>query len=172
MLSLSSWLFALLALIAGSLVPFQSAGNAALGRALGHPLWASVVSLWVSLMVIMPVLLLLRVPAPTFSHTVHLPFWGWLGGVAGVIFISAALLLTPRMGAANFIVCVIAGQMLTSLLIDHFGWVGLPVKEAHWGRVMGVMVMFVGLLMVQWFTPPTQSQGLADMAPALDERAK
>ncbi|OOK62389.1 hypothetical protein GY25_22565, partial [Pedobacter himalayensis] len=38
------------------------------------------------------------------------------------------------------------------LLIDHFGLMGLAVKEANPGRVGGVVLIFAGMLMVQWFT--------------------
>jgi len=148
----SAVLFALAALIAGALVPFQAGSNAALGRALGHPLWATVASLLVSLLLVLPVILALRVPMPSLGQTAQLPWWAWFGGVAGVVYITTALMLTPRMGAASFIVCVIAGQMLTSLLIDHFGLVGLTVKEVNVGRIGGVALIFVGMLLVQWST--------------------
>ncbi|EFV86934.1 hypothetical protein HMPREF0005_05964, partial [Achromobacter xylosoxidans C54] len=36
------------AVLAGALVPIQAGANAALGRHLGHPLWATMVSLAVS----------------------------------------------------------------------------------------------------------------------------
>jgi len=148
--SLAAAIPAIAALIAGALVPFQAGSNAALGRALGHPLWATVASLLISLLVVLPLMLVLRTPAPTAGQAAQLPFWAWLGGVAGVIYITAALLLTPKMGAASFIVCVIAGQMLAALLINHFGLVGLPIKEANLGRIGGVGLMFIGLLLVQW----------------------
>jgi len=150
--TLSTILFTLAALIAGALVPFQAGSNAALGRALGHPLWATVASLLVSLLVVLPLMLAMRVPTPSLGQAPHLPWWAWFGGVAGVVYITAALLLTPRMGAAGFIVCVIAGQMLTALLIDHFGLVGLPPKEANVGRIGGVALICVGMLLVQWST--------------------
>jgi len=153
----SATLFALAALIAGALVPFQAGSNATLGRALGHPLWATVASLLVSLLVVLPVILAMRAPMPNFGQVPHLPWWAWFGGVAGVVYITAALVLTPRMGAASFIVCVIAGQMLTSLLIDHFGLVGLPVKEVNVGRIGGVALIFVGMLLVQWSTTSATS---------------
>lgn len=140
------------ALAAGALVPFQAGSNAALGRALGHPLWATVASLLISLLVIVPVILAARPPSPALSQASGVPLWAWLGGVAGVVYITCALLLTPRLGATGFIACVIAGQMLSSLLIDHFGLMGLPVKEANPGRLAGLSVMFIGVLMVQWFT--------------------
>jgi len=167
-LSLTAFVFAIAALIAGAVVPFQAGSNAALGRALGHPMWATMASLVISLLVALPVLLALRAPAPTLAPATQLPLWAWLGGAAGVVYITAALLLTPRMGATNFIVFVIAGQMLASMLIDHFGWVGLPVKEINAGRITGVALIFVGVLVVQWFTPaPVKPSTDSMMTPAM-----
>lgn len=159
------------ALIAGALVPFQAGGNAVLGRALGHPLWATVASLAVSLLVILPLILALRAPAPLLNQASQLPLWAWFGGIAGVIYITSALLLTPRLGAASFIVCVIAGQMVSSLLIDHFGLMGLPIKEASAGRIAGVALIVAGMVMVQWFTPSAiaapKRVGATDSPPAV-----
>lgn len=152
-LSLSGAVLAAAALIAGALVPFQAGSNAVLGRSLGHPLWATVASLLVSMLVVLPVILAMRAPAALLTQAGALPLWAWFGGVAGVIYITSALILTPRLGATSFIVCVIAGQMLTSLLIDHFGLMRLPVKEANFGRIGGILLIFAGMLMVQWFTP-------------------
>jgi transporter family-2 protein len=167
-LPLSSAVLAIAAVVAGALVPLQAGSNASLGRALGHPLWATIASLLVSLLVVLPVLLAMRAPAAQLSQASSLPLWAWFGGVAGVIYITSALVLTPRLGATSFIICVISGQMLTSLLMDHFGLMGLPVKEANLGRIGGVVLIFVGMLMVQWFTPaPTPApNSSAATAPA------
>lgn len=164
-LSFTTTALALAALVAGALVPFQAGSNAALGRALGHPLWATVASLLVSLLVVLPVALFLRAPAPQLVQAGQLPLWAWFGGVAGVIYITSALMLTPRVGATTFIVCVIAGQMLTSLIIDHFGLMGLPVKGTNPGRIAGVLLILSGMLMVQWFTPAVSGPpSCADLA--------
>ncbi|AJC22459.1 DMT family transporter [Pandoraea pulmonicola] len=140
------------AVLAGAVVPFQAGGNAALGRALGHPLWATVASLLVSLVVVLPVLVGMRAGAPDLGAAVRGPWWLWIGGIAGVIYITAALLLTPRLGAANFIVCVVAGQVVASLVIDHFGLMGLGVKPANVMRIAGVALIVAGMLVVQWGT--------------------
>ncbi|KXU37220.1 hypothetical protein AXK11_02640 [Cephaloticoccus primus] len=145
------------ALTAGALVSYQAGANATLGRALGHPLWATLVSLSVSILVAIPVMLAMRVPAPSVSSAAaQLPAWAWLGGIAGVIYVTSALLLTPKMGATNFIVCVVAGQILASLIIDHYGLVGMPVREINLGRCAGAALIFIGMIVVQWFTPRSQ----------------
>ncbi|ACR31074.1 DMT family transporter [Burkholderia glumae] len=155
-LSLSTATLAGAALVAGALVPLQAGSNAALGRALGHPLWATVASLLVSLLCVLPALFVFHAQAPLLGRAAQLPVWIWFGGVAGVIYITSALVLTPRLGATSFIVSVIAGQMLTSLLIDNYGLMGLPVKPANPGRVAGVLLILAGMLLVQWFTPATR----------------
>lgn len=151
-IALSATLPLLIALLAGAAVPFQAGSNAALGRLLGHPLWATGVSLLVSLMMLVPALLLMRAPMPQLQNLAQAPWWAWLGGVAGVIYITAALVLTPRLGAAGFIVCVIAGQVLSSLLIDQFGLMGLPEKPVNLPRLLGVAMIVGGMLVVQWGT--------------------
>lgn len=147
----------LVAVFAGSAVPFQAASNAVLGKVLGHPLWATLVSLCISAALVVPTLWLMRAPAPLTAQLAHAPWWVWTGGIGGVIYISAALILTPRMGAASFIVCVVAGQMLSSMLIDHYGLMGLTPRPVHMGRILGVLLILAGMGLVQWFTPSMSS---------------
>lgn len=157
--SLTGIFFAIIALVAGALVPLQAASNAELGRALGHPLWATVVSLLVSVLIAIPVILAMRVPAPILNQMGQLPMWVWLGGIAGVIYITSALILVPRLGATRFIVCVIAGQMLISLILDQYGFMNLPMKEINAGRLVGVTFVLLGMIMVLWLTPSSPNLG-------------
>ena len=145
-------LLPLIALLAGAAVPFQAGSNAALGRLLGHPLWAALVSLSVSVLMVLPALWLMRAPAPQWSGLVAAPWWTWFGGVAGVAYVTAALILTPRLGAAGFIVCVVAGQVLSSLVIDQWGLMGLPERPVNLARLLGVGLIVAGMLVVQWGT--------------------
>jgi len=74
-LSLTGLSFAIIALVAGVLVPFQAASNAELGRALGHPLWATVMSLFISVLIAIPVILAVRVPMPILNQLGQLSIW-------------------------------------------------------------------------------------------------
>ncbi|WP_242168733.1 MULTISPECIES: DMT family transporter [unclassified Pseudomonas] len=69
-----------LAVIAGAVVPFQSAINANLGRGLGHPLWATLASLLVNIIVLLPVILAMRLPLPSLAFITKAPLWMWAGG--------------------------------------------------------------------------------------------
>ena len=135
-----------LSLLAGFAVPLQAGTNAKLGVLLGHPLWATAVSLLVSGVAIMLVMLIFKVPRPNLTALQDGPWWIWFGGVAGVLYITAALILVPRLGALNFIMAVIVGQLTISLLIDYFGLVGLPKQEINVQKIIGVSVVLAGFL--------------------------
>jgi transporter family-2 protein len=137
------------ALIAGVLVPLQAGANAALGRDLGHPLWATMLSLAVSAICVVPVMLALRVSGPSIASLADQPKWIWIGGVVGVIYITAALLLAPKLGAASFMTAVIAGQILASLAVDYFGLVGFEAKPLTALRLIGAAAVVAGVLVIQ-----------------------
>ncbi|MCE5980075.1 DMT family transporter [Pseudomonas sp. JR33AA] len=149
-----------LALLAGAVLPFQAAGNAAAGRALGHWLWGAFTSLTVSMLVVIAALLIIRVPAPDMSKALQGPWWLWIGGVLGAMYVAGAAALTPKLGAAGFLVLVVAGQIITAVLADHYGVMGLRGKPLSLVRVAGVVLILCGVLLVQgtWATAsPTHS---------------
>lgn len=67
-----------------------------------------------------------------------------MGGIAGVLYITIALLMAPRLGALNFIMTVIVGQLIISLLIDYFGLVGLPRQTISIQKLIGALVVIIG----------------------------
>jgi transporter family-2 protein len=139
----------LLALIAGAVVPFQSAINANLTRGLGHPLWATLASLLVSIVVLLPIILALRLPLPSLAFITQAPLWMWAGGAFGVCFISLALMLLPKLGASGFIALALAGQVVASLVLDHFGWFGLMERHMTLPRAFGAVLLVAGVVLIQ-----------------------
>jgi transporter family-2 protein len=137
------------AALAGVTVPLQAGVNSALGRALGYQPWAVLVSLLVSLAVTVPALLVVREPLPTLAAAAGAPGWSWLGGTLGAAFLTAGLLLAPRLGAAGFLTAVVAGQMAASVLLDHYGLAGFPVRPVTLARIGGVALVFAGVLVIQ-----------------------
>src|SRR5689334_23393371 len=112
----------LLTVVAGVAIVIQQALNAHLRTAIGSAAWSGVVSYFVGLVAIAAFALVLREPLPPVGTMAGSPWWAWSGGVFGAIFISLAILLIPQMGAATFIALLVAGQMLASMVLDHYGW--------------------------------------------------
>ena len=144
----------LLAVIAGAVVPFQSAINANLGRSLGHPLWATLASLLVSIVVLLPVIVAMSLPLPTLAFITKAPLWMWAGGAFGVCFISLALMLLPKLGASGFIALALAGQVIASLVLDHFGLFGLVERQMTLPRVLGAVLLIAGVALIQFSATP------------------
>jgi bacterial/archaeal transporter family-2 protein len=154
-----------IALLAGAALPFQAAGNAAIGRELGHPLWGALASLAVSIIITLAVALLLRVPGPALGRALAGPWWLWLGGVLGALYLASATAVTPKLGAGGFLVWVVAGQMITALAVDHFGLMGLEPKPASLWRIVGIALILAGVCCVQGAAEPAaQAQAPARSA--------
>jgi len=71
--------------------------------------------------------------------------WYMLGsGGLGVILYLTLSHTLPRLGATAAVVLIIVGQLLTGMIIDHFGWLGVPVHSLDGWRVLATMLLLVG----------------------------
>jgi len=139
-----------IAALAGAGLAVQSGTNAVLGRMLGHPMWASFWQFAAGTVLMVAIMVLLRVPAPAFAATAAAgPWWVWIGFATGSFFVVAALGLAPVIGVGGFIASLVAGQMVASLVIDHFGLVGLQVRPVTLARVIGAALIVAGVVLIQ-----------------------
>ncbi|WP_025110703.1 DMT family transporter [Pseudomonas sp. H1h] len=150
----------LLAAFAGAVVPFQSAINSNLARGLGHPLWATLASLLVSVLLLLPVILALRLPLPSLGFISKAPLWMWAGGAFGVCFVALAVMLLPKLGASGFVALALAGQVIASMVLDHFGLFGLVEKQLTVSRLLGALLLIGGVVLIQ-FGGVFESNGVA-----------
>jgi transporter family-2 protein len=141
--------FLLLALAAGVLLPVQAGLNAQLRSALGSPVAAALVSFLVGTAGLAAVALLLRTPLPLGRAWAATTPWQWSGGLIGAVYVLAAIVLAPRLGAATLIAAVVAGQMMTSLVLDQYGLVGFPVHSLNPVRVLGAALVIAGVVLIQ-----------------------
>ncbi|MDQ6746730.1 MAG: DMT family transporter, partial [Candidatus Dormibacteraeota bacterium] len=79
------------------------------------------------------------------------PAWIWLGGVCGAIYVAAAIVLVPRIGAGSTAALGIAGQVLASVVVDALGLVRVPVHPLSALRVLGALLVVGGAVLVQRF---------------------
>jgi transporter family-2 protein len=137
-----------LAIAAGVSVVVQQALNANLRAALGSAAWSGFISYFVGLVCMALLAIALRDPLPA-TAVARIPWWAWSGGVFGAIFIALAILLVPKLGAATFIALLVAGQMLASVTLDHFGWLGLDQRPIDVPRVIGVLLLVGGVILIR-----------------------
>ena len=141
--------FVLLAVLVGLLLPVQAGVNAQLRLAVGHPLTTAFVSFLVGTVALGILALMARVPFPAARAVAQVPAWQWIGGLLGAVYIAAAVILAPRLGAATMIASVVAGQMLASLVLDHFAWIGFTQHPASGARIAGLALIVAGVLLMR-----------------------
>jgi bacterial/archaeal transporter family-2 protein len=142
-------LYLLLAIAAGVLLPVQAGVNAQLRTVLGSPVAAALISFLVGTAGLAIVTVLLRVPLPLARAWAGTTPWQWAGGLIGAIYVLAAVVLAPKLGAGTLVAAVVAGQMLTSLLLDHYGLVGFPVHSLSLVRFLGALLVIAGVILIQ-----------------------
>ena len=118
----------LLGIFSGLITPVQTAVNTRLGRSIGSPLRASLVSFSVGLIAMLTLTLLLG-PYPLIPATAaNGPWWMWFAGVFGVTFLTGNVLLLPKLGSLKTVIMPVTGQIVMGLLIDAFGWFGTTAQ--------------------------------------------
>ncbi len=139
------FLVPLVALLVGALLPLQALINARLGQLTAGALFASLASFVVGTTAIAALWLASRPGVP--QGLSQAPWWAWTGGLIGAAFVVAATMLVPRLGAAALICLVVFGQLVGSLLLDHFGVLHAraPIDAT---RVAGVLLVAAGAALV------------------------
>jgi transporter family-2 protein len=145
------YLLMLLIFFVGCLMPIQGSVNAKLGSYLKAPLLAALVNFMVGGAVLLIVVLGTRIPTNLMQNIKQAPANVWIGGMIGAIYVSSVIFLIPRLGAALSFALIVTGQLVFSLVLDHFGLFGVPVQPINLGRIAGILLILIGVLVIQKF---------------------
>ena len=65
-------------------------------------------------------------------------------GLMGASLVFGIAWLFPKVGAANATIALLFGQIVSSMVLSHFGWLGSPVQPVTMRSALGALVMLVG----------------------------
>lgn len=147
----NNYFFIVLAVVAGVLMPTQAAINNKLAINVESPILAAFVSFFVGTIALFLYILATGVPLGNLANAKNASLAAWTGGVLGAFFVASTVTLVPRLGVALTFSLVIAGQMLMSLAIDHFGLLGVAVKEINLPRAFGALLITIGVILIRKF---------------------
>jgi transporter family-2 protein len=142
-------LLLLFAVVAGSFLPLQAGVNAKLAHFVGGPVRASMISFVVGALALLLVVVLFY--RSSGNRAGDAPWWAWIGGLLGAFYVTATVVVPVRLGAAAFFGILVAAQLVTSVLVDQFGWLNFPKHEASPLRLVGVALLIAGALLVRLF---------------------
>ena len=144
-----NYIFTTLAFFLGGLLPIQVGVNAELAKYINSPILAALVSFLVGGVCLILGALIFKVPLPTLNQVTSLPTWLWGGGMIGAAVVLGSILAGPKIGALALVCLLLAGQLVVSILIDHYGWLGFPIQKMNIQRFLGILLLVGGFLLVR-----------------------
>jgi transporter family-2 protein len=129
----------------------QALINTRLGTAAGNAFVAAMISFAVGFTSLTIVLAVRTAGAVRWEGLRGAPWWAYVGGMLGAFFIVATIYGVPRVGAAVWLSAAVLGQVTFSLVADHFGFFGVSQHAVSLPRLVGIVLVIVGVVMVRVF---------------------
>jgi bacterial/archaeal transporter family-2 protein len=139
----------LLSLLAGIAVAIQTGVNSQLRADTGNPIFTALISFSTGTIALLILYFTFFQKSPAFPQAYSFEWWKFTGGLLGVLYVTAVVIAAPRIGAANALGFIVAGQFIAAIIIDHHGWMGLPIKSVSWYRISGIALLLGGVYLIQ-----------------------
>jgi transporter family-2 protein len=136
-----------LAFVSGLLLTVQVGLNAALRNAFGNPGTAALANFMVGTAGLFAYLLITRAQWPARAALAGAPAWAWFGGLLGAFYVASSVIVGPRLGAAALLALTVFGQLVASLVVDNYGWLGFPQQPLTLTRLVGAVLLLVGVVL-------------------------
>lgn len=138
----------LVALIAGAVLPIQAGLNTKLGKAIESPFYASMFSFITGALAV-GIYIVLTKQTMQVAGLKLAPGYVWIAGALGAFFVTAMVLTFPRIGPAMTFGLVVAGQMLVSILMDHYKIMVEIRQSITIYKMIGVILIVSGVLIIR-----------------------
>jgi len=138
----------ILGITAGLGLALQVGMNAQLRKVLQSANAAALISFLVGTFALVLMWIVTRPPMPDREALAGVPAWAWFGGLFGAFYVAISTIVATELGAASLLALALLGQLAMALVVDHFGWLGLPVNPISWTRLAGVGLLLAGVWLV------------------------
>ena len=136
-----------LAMGIGIAMTFQTAINSQLREYLYSPLQAALLSFLVGTIALAAMVFFQPAEKPNLDTLQQIPWFLWLGGCLGGYAISVSIYTAPKLGFLTLSGLIIYGQIVTSMIVDQYGFLGTEKTPINWQRLLGGVVIFTGVLL-------------------------
>ena len=141
------FVYLIIALAAGVALATQSAINTQLAKAMsGEAVIATFISFAVGTIVLFFIAWVKTDLWGNLSAIPSQPWWKLIGGVLGAVVVFTTVLLAPKLGITAMLFFIIVGQLITAATIDHFGLIGMPIREVNITKLIGLIIVAFGLV--------------------------
>lgn len=159
--ALPPWAALTLAALGGVASAAQGAANGELGQRLGSPPIAAVVNNavgWVLLLVAWWSMPSIRDGLRALRRA-RLPWWGYLGGAGGMLFVISSVYAVPVLGVAVFTIAQVTGNSAGGLAVDRVGLSPAGRLRLTGPRVIGALLGVTAVALSQAGRPVGELAG-------------
>lgn len=142
-------LYLFLSFCAGLGITLQAGLNTQLRTALDNPVLASLISFAVGSAALLVCVLVTDGRIPSLTSLTQINWWKWCGGLLGAFYVYAVIMLTPLIGPANMLSLTVLGQLLFSIILEHYGLLGFSIHAASPLRIAGLALLVSGVYLIQ-----------------------
>lgn len=146
-------LYATLSFLIGAAMNVQSGVNGQIRLMTDNPIFASFANFIVgTILLLLFLIIAIKLgthPLPSLGTLATAKWWMWMGGPLGLIYVMAIVVMPLWIGYASFFSMLVAGQLISSVAIDHNGWLGNRTRKMNKTRVVGVLLLLIGAILVQ-----------------------
>ena len=137
-----------LGIASGFGLTLQIGMNSKLRTVLQNANTAALISFLVGTAGLIVLLALTRTPVPARDTLASVPAWAWFGGLMGAFYVAISTVVASQLGTASLLGLALCGQLAMALVVDHFGWLGLPEHPITLTRLLGVALLGVGVWLI------------------------
>lgn len=134
---------------AGGFSTISAAVNAQLKTILHSPIAAATINFVVGFSILTLLLALGIFPPYKLDLLSITPWWAFLGGLLGAIFVTLSTLIVPKLGLTTTTLVVVFSQMFMSLVIDQLGWFGAIKYPITTPKILGIATLFIAIVINQ-----------------------
>ena len=139
--------YVILTIVAGLLVTIQGPINVQLGKTIGNSYWSTLMTFIVGGL-FMLIFALVTKQTTSVGTEQSFKLWQLLGGVFGAIYVVSIIIVMPVLGVGTATVLLLFVQLVTSMIFDHFGWLGTQIRPFDVYRAVGVILMAIGIYLI------------------------
>lgn len=138
-------------ILGGCLQTMGAAMNGQLGKSIGNPWLASAISFSLITFFFLAMFFIFPHPLPSAMDIKTLPWWAPIGGLVGAVQVYAGLRFVNKVGAGPFVGFTVTAALITSLLVDNFGWFRMQQHPLNVWRAVGAALLVGGITLIAKF---------------------
>ena len=142
-------IFMLMVFLAGAILPIQAGFNIQIGKSVQQPVFAAFASFLIGTVALFIYLVAIKFNFSSLGNSQSVSPIFWTAGILGAFYVASVIIIAPKLGTTLTFSLIVGGQMIISLILDHFGLLGFAVKEINWPRILGVIFLVLGVLLIR-----------------------